>query len=564
MIGDRAKKHSWRRLAAVVAAGMLLAAGCASDDDDGDTRAGGETEGSQPAERPASVARLRLAGTDYGYPTPFAYNRGGGLILASYIFDTLLWEDSTGEPIPWLAEDWSHSADGMEWRFTLRDGVKWQDGQPLTAEDVKFSFDYLTTGAGASVSRLLGQLDLKEVVVEAPDVVVVRLNSPTAVFEEDIGMRLLVIPRHIWSTVTDPAKFRGPGAVMGSGPYKLESADPAAPSYLYTANEGFFLGAPYVKRLELVPAPDELLGLQRGDLDAAELNEEPVPEAQLAAFTEGSRYTKLDGSYDWVLALHVNVGKGFPWDRKEFRQAVAYALDRKDMVSRLLQGRGAPGSTGGLTPDHPYVAPDLPTYDHDVAKANEMLDALGLKDADGDGLRDLPDGGRFVPELQANSRNEPKSAELVKEYLRAAGIDVRIEVLDTAAADTSAGDGNYTMALIGYGGMAGDPDQLLRSRFAAPPQNKSFTRAVGYSNPAVTDLAKRQLTTLDPSERKPLIHEIQRIVAEALPIIPLYHPRRTSFFRAGVFDAWYYTPGCTPCRGTRNKHMLVTGKKVGF
>jgi peptide/nickel transport system substrate-binding protein len=199
-----------------------------------------------------------------------------------------------------------------------------------------------------------------------------------------------------------------------------------------------------------------------------------------------------------------------------------------------------------------------------VAKANEMLDDLGLKDADGDGLRELPDGGSFVPELQANSRNEPKSAELVKEYLRAVGIDVRIQVLDTAAADTSAGDGNYTMALIGYGGMAGDPDQLLRSRFAAPPQNKSFTRAVGYTNPAVTDPAKRQLTTLDPKERKPLIHEIQRIVAEDLPIIPLYHPRRTSFFRAGVFDAWYYTPGCTPCRGTRNKHMLVTGKKVGF
>ena len=158
----------------------------------------------------------------------------------------------------------------------------------------------------------------------------------------------------------------------------------------------------------------------------------------------------------------------------------------------------------------------------------------------------------------------PKSAELVKEYLREVGIDVRIQVLDKAAADTSAGQGNYTMALVGYGGMSGDPDQLLRTRFAASPKSTSFTRAIGYSNPAVTEAAERQLTTLDPGQRKPLVHQIQRIVAEDVPIIPLYLPRRTSFYKAGVFDNWYYTPGCTPCRGTRNKHMLVTGKRVGF
>ncbi|MGH2651408.1 MAG: ABC transporter substrate-binding protein, partial [Actinomycetota bacterium] len=491
------------------------------------------------------------------------YVRGAGLIMASYIFDTLLWEDSTGDPIPWLAREWSHSPDGLEWRFTLRDNVKWQDGQPLTAEDVKFSFDYLITGAGASLSRLLGRLDLKEVVVEPPNVVVIRLGAPSAVFEEDVAMRLLIIPRHIWSTVTDPAKFREPGAVMGSGPYKLESVDQAAGSYLYTANESFFLGPPYVKRLEFVPAPDELLGLQRGDLDAAELLEEPAPEEQLKAFDD-RRFTKLEGSFDFLLALHINLSKGFPWDRKEFRQAVAYAIDRKDMVSRLLQGRGTPGSMGGLTPDHPYLAPDLPAYDRDVARAKSMLDELGLRDADGDGLRELPDGARFVQELQINSRFTPKSAELVKEYLREVGIDARVQVLDPAAADTSAGQGNYTMALIGYGGMAGDPDQSLRSRYAAPNSSTSFTRAIGYSNPAVAEAAERQFTALDPEQRKPFVHQIQRIVAEDAPIIPLHLPRRTSFYKAGIFDNWYYTPGCSPCRGTRNKHMLVTGKRVGF
>jgi peptide/nickel transport system substrate-binding protein len=545
------------RLTAILAACVLLAGSCGSDK--GDKAQSGTQTG-----HPASVARLRLSGGDYGYPSPFGYVRGAGLIMTSYIFDTLLWQDSTGAAIPWLAKEWSHSPDGLEWRFTLRDNAKWQDGRPVTADDVKFSFDYVTTGAAASVSRLAPSLDLKEVVAESPTVVVIRLNKPTAVFEEDVAMRLFVIPRHVWSTVTDPAKFHGPGAVMGSGPYKLGSDDEAAGTYAFTANDSFFLGSPYVKRIELVPAPDELLALQRGDIDAGELQEEPAPEEQIKAFESNPRYTKLEGSLDWMLALHINLSKGFPYDHKEFRQAIAYALDRKDMVARLLQGRGEPETVGGLTVGHPMLAPDLPTYDRDVARAKTLLDGLGLKDANGDGLRDLPDGTPFAQELQSNSRFSPKSAELVKEYLRDVGIDVHVQILDKAAADDSAGKGNYTMALIGYGGMTGDPDQNLRSRYAASSKSTSFTRAIGYSNPAVTDLANRQLTTLDPELRKPLVQQIQRLVAEDVPIIPLYSPRRMTFYRAGIFDNWYYTPGCTPCRGTRNKHMLVTGKRVGF
>jgi peptide/nickel transport system substrate-binding protein len=545
------------RLTAILAACVLLAGSCASDK--GDKAQSGSQTG-----HPESVARLRLAGGDYGYPSPFGYLRGAGLILCSYIFDTLLWEDSTGDPIPWLAKEWSHSPDGLEWRFTLRDNAKWHDGQPVTAEDVKFSFDYATTGAAASVSRLTPSLDLKEVVVDGPKTVVIRLNKPTAVFEEDVAMRLFIIPQHIWSPVTDPAKFRDPAALVGSGPYKLESEDEAAGSYLYTANESFFLGSPYVKRLELVPAPDELLALQRGEVDAGELLEESAPEEQIKAFESNSNFTKLEGSFDWMLALHINLSKGFPYDHKEFRQAIAYALDRKDMVTRLLQGRGEPGSVGGLTPGHPMLAPDLPTYDRDVARAKSMLDGLGLKDTNGDGLRELPDGGAFVQELQANSRFSPKSSELIKEYLREVGIDVRVQILDKATADDSAGKGNYTMALIGYGGMTGDPDQNLRSRYAASPKSTSFTRAIGYSNAEVTELANRQLTTLDPAQRKTLVQQIQRVVADDVPIIPLYTPRRMTFYKAGVFDNWYYTPGCTPCRGTRNKHMLATGKRVGF
>ena len=125
---------------ATALAGLLVLSGCAAGSDQERT--------TQSAEGRTRVERIRLPGGDYGYPSPFGYVLGPGLVNVNFLFDTLLWKDSTGQPIPWLAEAWEHSPDGREWRFTLREGVRWQDGQPLTAEDVVFTFDYLTNGEG--------------------------------------------------------------------------------------------------------------------------------------------------------------------------------------------------------------------------------------------------------------------------------------------------------------------------------------------------------------------------------------------------------------------------------
>lgn len=350
---------------------------------------------------------------------------------------------------------------------------------------------------------------------------------------------------------------------MGSGPYKLVSYDEAAGSYLYVANDAYFLGPPVVRRLEFVPAPDELLALRRGVVDAAEILEEGVPKEQLSAFEGQAKFGKLQGSGDWNLALHFNLTKGFPYNDKRFRQAVAYAVDRRDLVRRLLFGRGEPGSAGGLVPGNAFLAKGLPSYERDVAKAKALLDEVGLKDINGDGMRESPDGKPFRQELQTSARFSLKSAELIKEYLRGVGIDVVVKSQDRAAADTAAAEGSYTMALVGYGGGTADPD-FLRLRFSSQVKARSFSRAQGYKNGEFDELAEQQLVTLDENKRREIIAQMQKILAEDLPIISLYVPARVSFFNKSVFDGWYYTPGCSPCRGTRNKHMLVTGKKIGF
>ena len=548
--------------ALVVILALVLLPACNGGGDD-------EAEKGQPeAGQPAAAERLRLRGGPFGYPSPFAYMRGPGLVYTGFLFDTLLWKDASGTMIPWLAREWQHSPDGTEWRFTLRDDAKWHDGRPLTADDVVFTFDYLTKGPGrqTGVIHLSGVDVIKETVAEAPNRVVVRLSRPFAPFEETIAGRSPIIPKHVWSSVTEPARLRGDRAVLGSGPYRLESVDEAANRYLFTANDSYFLGAPRVRRLELSPVPDPLSALQRGEVDAGTffLEEQGPPEQALAPFRDPSRFGRIEQPGEWTRALHFNMARGFPYNDKRFRQALAYVIDRKDLVERILLGRGEPGSLGILAPSHPMAAKDLPAYDRDVGRARTLLDEAGLRDANGDGIRDLPGGQPFAPGLLTSSQFSPKTPEVVTEYLREVGIQVRTTSLDGASADAATTAGNYDLALIGYGGLGGDPDIPLRLRLSARVPAKQFFSTFGYNNPQFEDLAARQAATVDPDRRKDVVLQIQRIVADDVPVIPLYLPTRLLIFHNRTFDAWYFTPGGVwgAYPGPENKQAFVTGTKT--
>jgi peptide/nickel transport system substrate-binding protein len=226
-------------------------------------------------------------------------------------------------------------------------------------------------------------------------------------------------------------------------------------------------------------------------------------------------------------------------------------------------GRGEVGSAGGLAPSHRLIADDLPDYAHDPAQAEALLDELELVDADGDGFRDLPDGETFTIDLLASNRFSPQTPQLVAEQLREVGLRVSPDLRDGASADEAGVEGAYTLALHGYGGIASDPD-FLRTRFSSRVPARAFWRAQGYENERFDDLAQQQLSTIDTDERRELLVEMQQVLAEDLPVLPLYVPNRVLYYQPATFDAWYYTPGCSPCRGSRNKHMHVTGLETGL
>ena len=393
-----------------------------------------------------------------------------GRLITTYIFDTLAFPDVTGTPKPWLAKSWTSSPDGKTWTFTLNDNVKFHDGMPLTSDDVEFTFDYNLTGPGAAAGVAQGVTYIDTVTAPDPKTVVIQLKTVRPSFLQDIAgtFGFAIMPKHIWSSVTDPAKFQGPTALIGSGPYKLENFDLTTNSFNFVANEDFYLGPAKVRQFQVVPVADALLALERGEVDAASGGNGLIPKIQYDALAKKYKVLTAPGEYN--LALFFNPNKGFPYNEKAFRQGVVYGIDRKDMVQRLVDGRGIPGPAGALGPGNEFLNKTLPTYDFDKAKAGALFDQIGLRDRNNDGLRDKPDGSSFKIPLSVSS-SDNQEAQLVKEYLRAVGLDVDINAVDQQTSDDRGAKGDYEMAIQHFGGLSGDPSGLITRFIVQHPQH---------------------------------------------------------------------------------------------
>lgn len=543
------KRHV--RLAAAVLV-MALTAACSSGDDKGT----GTTDSTAPAEGRITL-RIPANTQSGGYPQPYAAIRGPGRLITTYIFDTLAFPDVTGTPKPWLAKSWTSSPDGKTWTFILNDNVKFHDGMPLTSDDVVFTFNYNLTGPGAASGVAQGVTYIDTVTAPDPKTVVIQLKTVRPSFLQDIAgtFGFAIMPKHIWSSVTDPAKFQGPTALIGSGPYKLENFDLTTNSFNFVANEDFYLGPAKVRQFQVVPVADALLALERGEVDAASGGNGLIPKIQYDALAKKYKVLTAPGEYN--LALFFNPNKGFPYNEKAFRQGVVYGIDRKDMVQRLVDGRGIPGPAGALGPGSEFLNKSLPTYDYDKTKAGALFDQIGLRDRNNDGMRDKPDGSAFKIPLSVSS-SDNQEAQLTKEYLRAVGLDVDINAVDQQTSDDRGAKGDYEMSIQHFGGLSGDPSGLI-TRFASNTRSTSFTRVWGYNNPEFDKVANDQAVEIDLAKRKELVNRMQAILADDLPQISLYVPEQISFVDDTKFKGFAYTPGCPPCGVTGNKRHLHSG-----
>ncbi|MGI8807041.1 MAG: ABC transporter substrate-binding protein [Acidimicrobiales bacterium] len=545
-------------------AGALALGGCASTKTEEGTPDSGPSGAGATPEAPVARPTLRLPGGDQGFPSPFAYMRGGGYIQSSLIYDTLMWKDGSGKLIPWLATGFKEADGGRLYTFELRDGVTWHDGRPLTAEDVAFTFEYFRSQTISPQVIVQPLATITEVKATGPRTVEFRLSSPDYEFLGYSGVgSVLIVPKHIWSSVSNAAMASDPAVLVGSGPYKLQSYTRGEGSYLYQANDSYFLGRPFVERLEYRPVGNALNALIAGDVDAAGAS--GVVPAVLAPFRSNPDLEVLEGPPgNSGSGLFWNLAKGGALADVQFRRACARAIDRDDMVKRLFGGNGTPGNPGWIPPANPFHAP-VEQYPFDRNAAEALLDSAGYRRPAGQDVRQGPDGQPLRFSLLVTNPVPPVT-EIVVSALKEVGVELTPQGVDTPTFNQRVIAGNSEMSIIGSGGMNTDHGDGGYLQQVYSSKTKTTQHAQGYVNPTVDQLIDRQQATIDVAERKKIVAEIQRLIAADLPLLQLFYANSYSIFKKASFDQWYYTPGGvgSTVPTTDNKHVFITGRKTGL
>ncbi|MFZ2072019.1 MAG: ABC transporter substrate-binding protein [Halobacteriota archaeon] len=446
---------------------------------------------------------------DYGYPSPHGhYPRGPGYVRMSFIFDTLVWKNPQGF-VPALATDWEYLGDENAYLFHLRKDVTWHDGERFTAEDVAFTFNYVKEHPSWWVDLLY----VKQVEVLDEYTVKIYLTEPYAPFLNDAAGTLAILPRHIWLDVKNPGEFMEPEALIGTGPFKLVDYSKTHGTYLYEAYEDYYLGKPEIERLIFVKISEEMAStaLIRGEVNATAIPPETVEEVK------GKGFTLISQSGDWNAKLMINHEKE-PMSSKEFRHALAYAINRSELVEIAQRGQAIRGSPGLLSPTSPYYNPDIVTYDYNPERAKDLLESMGYQ---------LKDDGYYWKDkelLELELITSPQMgfervAEIMAQQLEEVGIKVNVRSLESKTLDSRVITRQFDLAINGHGGIGGDPSIL----------NKVIPGTFGYSanytkNETLNQLLEAHLHEMDEEKRKGMVREIQEIYAEELPALTLYYP----------------------------------------
>jgi peptide/nickel transport system substrate-binding protein len=421
--------------------------------------------------------------------------------IDNLIFDDLLSRGENLDVAPGLAERWE-IPDSLTYVFHLHRGVRFHDGHPLTARDVKWTFDSLLQGKirspKAGAYRFVDH-------IEAVDDSTVTFHMK----QQDVSLlwnlsdgAVGIVPEGSGDEIT-----RHP---MGSGPFKFVSAETDREVVL-ERNHDYWGEKPKIARVRFAVVPDattQALELRKGSGDIAinsltpdtvlTLGREPGLAVESAP---GTRLAYIGFNLRDPILKNVRV-----------RQAIAYALDRRPMIEYLWRGQAQPARSV-LPPQSWAYDGDVPAYEHDTTKANQLLDAAGYP---------AVNGVRFHITMKTSTdENTRLMVAVMQQQLRPAGIALDIRSFEFATFFADVTHGAFQMYSLRWIGGNEDPDifeTFDSSKFPPNGANRGF-----YSNPQVDGLIDKARREIDPKVRKPLYDEVQRVLARELPYIDLWY-----------------------------------------
>jgi peptide/nickel transport system substrate-binding protein len=467
---------------------------------------------------------------------PFSPNRRMGVLYMYeplYVVSTL-----NGIPVPFLGTDYTWK-DSSTLVITTRDGVKWSDGQDFSAEDVVFTFQYMKDHPEIDSSGIWRELD--SVSADGNQVTFKFKGANVPGFLK--VAQIMIVPQHIWSTIDNPAEVTNENPVV-TGPFVLGEFNPSQ----YTLKKN-----PTYWQAEKV-APDQLvfplfggnetatLKMASGEWDWATIAINNIDEVYVAKDPEHNKYfNPLGGAVSLILNL-----KKAPFDDLAFRKAVAYAIDRQRISEKAENGAPVASQVGLVLPNEQnWLDPSIPNQGYietNIELAKQTLaDAGYTTDANGKLLGKDGKAISFTIQVPNGWTDWIQTCQFIQQDLAQLGIDVQVRTPEYSGYSDALRNGTFDAALGGIGGAANvylDYSPALHSSFSAPIGEAAVSNFARWEDPTTDQLLDQLRAATDEQTQKELSYQLERIMYDNLPYIPLFYGRNWGEYSTRKFVGW--------------------------
>lgn len=506
-------------------------------------------------------------GWDEAGLNPFNASTEDDYVFLTPIYEPLAMPMSDGSaPQPWLAKSWDFDASTDEWTIHLDPSAHWSDGQPVTADDVKFTFEACWQYGTSMASDL--ESYVKSIDVIDSKTVVFEMSSPCAAFE-DLALGTLIMPQHIWASVGDVTKYTNPTPV-GSGPFLFKSMSQG--NFLDLVRDpNYWKGPAHINEVIIeVVTNDEagVVALEKGEIDILPSMGTYSLVANLEKSQDATVYVETN-PHVWYLAPNERI---YPLNLLAVRQAISLAVGRQDLIDSALDGYGDMPLMGYIPPSVTAWAntsvtwPGLTLTDAQrYAQANALLDNLGFtKGSDGIRVTNISPANASTTQLSKmefslylyNNSSYVEAAGIIQQDLLNIGIKLDINVVDPgtlyggivfSSSDVDGWD------ILEHGSFTDpDPKDLAEQYAPLNPSIWDNGPAFGwpqYDDPAqaTTDqqlvtLLQKTMTDTDPTTRYNDVQQAQVLFSNDLPVITLGHKYGIEVYSQANFTGWDIVP----------------------
>lgn len=465
---------------------------------------------------------------------------------------------------PGLAESWVENEAGVSYTYTLREGLLWSDGEPLTAEDVAWNINTARDQEWSNYISAVTNLTA-EVVDERTVTVTSSVPDPKLP-----AVEIYIVPKHVWEAQATPETIDSYDGLdgVGSGPFTISDYQ-SEESLTMTANEHYYDGRPEIDTIifRYFSNPDAMVAaLQRGEIDAAH----GIP-ASAVSLLEGEADIEVvvgfQGGFEEI-AFNAGAVEGQPHPAVldvEFRRALNHAIDKAGATEDLWFGLAEPATAVSMGADLKWVPeiPEAEQFGYDPALANSLLDELGYLDTDGNGIREMPGGGDDIVLRHAvNTDSDLGGAvgELFSGWMNAIGIGVQLDAYDQDQLYEVIVEGTYDTFFWGWVPFV-DPDPMLSYFTEAELYNYNDAN---WTDPRFEELYLEQKQEVDPARRLELVHEMVRILHDDAAYVVLWYSPDLQAYRTDRFEGFVRQPaGVGPVIFSQSSPSYASLRPVG-